>query len=197
MATQVWSGSTGELVFNLCKQVQPVYSLAPSPDGDYIATGSLGGNVAIWSLAQGHCLREVQGSGDTFDVSWSADGSLLCSCFSSGTLCVLDTTAIVSSSRQTQSASAASAPAAGAAAQTPAKTTVASSGSPAAVETSPSGTTQSKEAQEVSATAAQDSSLAPTVGTVAAGDGEGEEGEGAGESMEVAGEEGEPGNAAQ
>jgi WD40 repeat protein len=90
---QVWSGSNGELVFNLCKQVQPVYSLAPSPDGEYIATGSLGGNVAIWSLAQGRCLREVQGSGDTFDVSWSADGSLLCSCFSSGTLCVLDTTA--------------------------------------------------------------------------------------------------------
>lgn len=94
---QVWSGSSGELVFNLCKQVQPVYSLAPSPDGDYIATGSLGGNVSIWSLSKGRCLREVQGSGDTFDVSWSADGSLLCSCFSSGTLCVLDTTATTSS----------------------------------------------------------------------------------------------------
>ena len=33
-AHQVWSGSSGELVFNLCKQVQPVYSLAPSPDGE-------------------------------------------------------------------------------------------------------------------------------------------------------------------
>lgn len=30
---KVWSGASGELVFNLCKQVQPVYSLAPSPDG--------------------------------------------------------------------------------------------------------------------------------------------------------------------
>lgn len=118
----MWSGSSGQLVFNLCKQVQPVYCLAPSPDGecpclaillrkrffltdccchhylflpvgDFIATGSLGGNVSIWSLSKGSCLREVQGSGDTFDVSWSADGTLLCSCFSSGTLCVLDTTA--------------------------------------------------------------------------------------------------------
>lgn len=62
------------------------------PAGEYIATGSLGGNVSIWSLSKGDCLREVQGSGDTFDVSWSADGSLLCSCFSSGMLCVIDTT---------------------------------------------------------------------------------------------------------
>eukprot|EP01032_Pedospumella_encystans_P016381 gene16381-18691_t len=89
---KVWSGETGVLVYNLCKQVQPVYSLAPSPDGEFIATGSLGGNVSIWSLRKGDCLREIQGTGDTFDVSWSADGSLLCSCFSSGMLCVVDTT---------------------------------------------------------------------------------------------------------
>jgi hypothetical protein len=28
----------------------------------------------------------MRGSGDTFDVSWSFDGSMLCSCFSSGVL---------------------------------------------------------------------------------------------------------------
>jgi WD40 repeat protein len=60
--------------------------------GEYIATGSLGGNVSVWSLSKGVPLREIQGNGDTFDVSWSADGSLLCSCFSSGMLCVMDTT---------------------------------------------------------------------------------------------------------
>lgn len=112
---QVWSGSSGELVFNLCRQVHPVYCLAPSPDGECIATGSLGGNVSLWSLAQGHCLREVQGSGDTFDVSWSADGSLLCSCFSSGTLCVLDTTTVTTST----TVAAVSAPSSGGRSQSP------------------------------------------------------------------------------
>jgi transducin (beta)-like 1 len=81
------------MMFDLCRQTQPVYSLAPSPNGEYVATGSLGGNVSIWSLQQGEAVRELQGSGDTFDVSWSADGGLLCSCFSSGMLCVLDTSA--------------------------------------------------------------------------------------------------------
>lgn len=31
---KVWSGLTGELVSNLCRQVQPVYSLSPSPNGE-------------------------------------------------------------------------------------------------------------------------------------------------------------------
>lgn len=35
-------------------------------------------------------VREVHGTGDTFDVSWSHDGTMLCSCFSSGSLHVLD-----------------------------------------------------------------------------------------------------------
>ena len=58
--------------------------------GKFIATGSLGGNVSIWSLNEGKLLKEAQGAGDTFDVSWSQDGSLLSACFSSGTLYILD-----------------------------------------------------------------------------------------------------------
>ena len=50
---KVWTGESGKLIFNLCKQVHPMYSLAPCPSGDLVATGSLGGNVSIWSLATG------------------------------------------------------------------------------------------------------------------------------------------------
>eukprot|EP01036_Dinobryon_divergens_P023997 gene23997-32402_t len=83
---KVWSATSGEIVYNLCKKTQPVYSLSTSPNGAYLVTGSLGGNVAIWSLANGDLLKECQGTGDTFDVSWSRDGSLLCACFSSGNI---------------------------------------------------------------------------------------------------------------
>jgi WD40 repeat protein len=83
--------------------------------GEYIATGSLGGNVSVWSLSKGVPLREIQGNGDTFDVSWSADGSLLCSCFSSGMLCVMDTTgsAYLEETAVTATAAAAAAAAGG------------------------------------------------------------------------------------
>jgi WD40 repeat protein len=81
--------------------------------GEYIATGSLGGNVSVWSLSKGVPLREIQGNGDTFDVSWSADGSLLCSCFSSGMLCVMDTTGSAYLEETAVTATAAAAAAAG------------------------------------------------------------------------------------
>lgn len=44
----------------------------------------------MWSLTNGNLIRDVHGTGDTFDVSWSHDGTMLCSCFSSGSLHVLD-----------------------------------------------------------------------------------------------------------
>jgi transducin (beta)-like 1 len=85
---KIWSDS-GDLLLDLCQQVQPVYSLSPSPDGLYIATGSLGGNVSLWAASSGEIKREIQGSGDTFDISWSKDGKQFSSCFSSGQVYVI------------------------------------------------------------------------------------------------------------
>ena len=34
-------------------------------------------------------IKEISGVGDTFDVSWSNDGEMLCSCFSSGTINIM------------------------------------------------------------------------------------------------------------
>jgi hypothetical protein len=34
-------------------------------------------------------ISEVRGMGDTFDVSWSSDGSMLSSCFSSGAINIM------------------------------------------------------------------------------------------------------------
>lgn len=87
---KIWDANTGELTYNLRRQAQPVYSISPSPDGNFLATGSLGGYVTVWNLNDGTFVREIRGDGDTFDVSWSADGTMLCACFSSGSLSVID-----------------------------------------------------------------------------------------------------------
>lgn len=49
-----------------------------------------------------HCIscvgiqvHESKGSGDTFDVSWSQDATMLCACFSSGLLQVLDYSSVL------------------------------------------------------------------------------------------------------
>jgi transducin (beta)-like 1 len=55
--TQVWNGETGLQVYSFSKEsIQPVYSLSPSPDGRFLTSGSLGGNVSIWSLENGELV---------------------------------------------------------------------------------------------------------------------------------------------
>ena len=88
----IWDGTTGKLIHSLRRYGEPVYSIAPSPSGDMLATGSLGGYVTVWNMDDGSLERELRGNGDTFDVSWSKDGKLLSSCFSCGNLQILDMT---------------------------------------------------------------------------------------------------------
>ena len=86
---KIWNSLSGVQVHSLSSQAQPVYSIAASPSGNFIATGSLGGHVSVWALNDSTLLKEMKGEGDTFDVSWSHDGTLLCACFSSGQLHIL------------------------------------------------------------------------------------------------------------
>ena len=53
---KVWDGESGQVAFNLARDSQPVYSLAPSPDGRYLASGSLGGKISIWALDKGELV---------------------------------------------------------------------------------------------------------------------------------------------
>ncbi len=87
---KIWNGTQGTLVHTLARHNQPLYSIAPSPDANYVAVGTLGGHVSIWKISDGSLYREFKGTGDTYDVSWSSDGTLLSSCFSSGTIRVVD-----------------------------------------------------------------------------------------------------------
>lgn len=50
---KVWDAATGSMMHNLKRQMQPVYSIAPSPNGEFLATGSLGGFVCVWSMKDG------------------------------------------------------------------------------------------------------------------------------------------------
>lgn len=73
---KVWNALTGAQVHSLCKHPQPVYSLAPSPNGQLLASGSLGGSVCIWSLLNGDLVSHP------LSCSWHALIPV-CSCRSS------------------------------------------------------------------------------------------------------------------
>lgn len=69
---------------------QPVYSVAFSPDGEYLASGSLDQSLHIWSVKEGRILKTFRGSGGIFEVCWNKEGSKIAACFSNNTVCVMD-----------------------------------------------------------------------------------------------------------
>lgn len=87
---KVWDASLGKELHTISRHNQAVYSIAPSPNGQLLAIGCLGGYVSVWKLSDGSFSSEYRGTGDTFDVAWSHDGSLLSSCYSSGSIRLTD-----------------------------------------------------------------------------------------------------------
>jgi WD40 repeat protein len=69
-----------------------VQCAAISADGTLVATGSIAGGIKLWSvLDQGHPLGGARGpAAEPLEVTFSPDGSLLVSCWSDGTILVLD-----------------------------------------------------------------------------------------------------------
>jgi transducin (beta)-like 1 len=79
-------------ISDLCTHSDPVYSVAFSPNGEYIASGSFDKNLHIWAVKDGSLVKTFKGDGGIFEVCWNSKGDKVAACFSNNTVCVLDTT---------------------------------------------------------------------------------------------------------
>ena len=77
---RLWEMERGECIRQLKGHTQAVYSLAFSPDGKYLASGSFDKRVHIWSVKDGRLLRTFEATGGIFEVCWNKDGDLLGAC---------------------------------------------------------------------------------------------------------------------
>lgn len=69
-----FSDGSGLCIHTLTKHTEPVYSVAFSPDGKYLASGSFDKCVHIWSTQTGHLLHSYKGTGGIFEVCWNSRG---------------------------------------------------------------------------------------------------------------------------
>lgn len=68
----------------------PVYSVAFSSNGQYLATGSFDRCLHIWSVKDGRLVKTYRGEAGIFEVCWNAEGSKVAACFANNTVSVLD-----------------------------------------------------------------------------------------------------------
>src|SRR5690606_11500858 len=72
----VWDMNTGETAHRLGAHVAAVRSIAFSPDGNSLISGSDDNSVILWNLAEGTFVRRHSGHRDTVRiVAFSPDGS--------------------------------------------------------------------------------------------------------------------------
>jgi WD40 repeat protein len=65
---RLWDAETGACLHNLTRHTQPVYSVAFSPNGELLASGSFDKSLHIWSVASGQLVRTYKGQGGIFEA---------------------------------------------------------------------------------------------------------------------------------
>ncbi|XP_024020657.1 WD40 repeat-containing protein HOS15 isoform X1 [Morus notabilis] len=87
---KLWDVDSGNLLCTLNGHREPVYSVAFSPNGEYLASGSLDRSMHVWSLKESKIVKTYTGNGGIFEVCWNKEGDKIAACFANNTVCVLD-----------------------------------------------------------------------------------------------------------
>ncbi|PWA64890.1 WD40 domain-containing protein/LisH domain-containing protein [Artemisia annua] len=71
---KLWDVERGRLLHSLDHHRDRVLSLSFSPNGEYLATGSLDKFMHIWSVKDGRLIKRYASNGGIFDISWHYSG---------------------------------------------------------------------------------------------------------------------------
>lgn len=78
---KLWDVEQGRQLFSLTTHNEPIYSIAFSPNGVYIASGLCDECLLIWSVKEGSLVKTYRGSGGIYDVCWNREGDKVAGCF--------------------------------------------------------------------------------------------------------------------
>jgi len=87
---RLWDAVSGVCLHVLSRHSDPVYSVAFSSNGEYLASGSFDKSLLIWRVKTGALVKSYRGSGGIFEVAWNAAGTKVAACFSNNTVAVID-----------------------------------------------------------------------------------------------------------
>ncbi|WP_019500718.1 NB-ARC domain-containing protein [Pseudanabaena sp. PCC 6802] len=74
----LWHVQTGELLMTFAGHTAQIWSVAFSPDGQTLASGSRDRTIKLWDVRTGRCWQTLDGhAGDIWSVAFSPDGKML------------------------------------------------------------------------------------------------------------------------
>ncbi|MCC2672730.1 MAG: hypothetical protein K0Q72_5202, partial [Armatimonadetes bacterium] len=74
---KLWDTETGEQPASIDAHKKPVFCLAFSPDGKWLASGSQDQSVKLWDGVKGSGVRTIAAGQTVTSLSFSKDGALL------------------------------------------------------------------------------------------------------------------------
>jgi len=89
-SVRLWNIQNGSCITVLSRHRDSVYSVSFSPSGEYLASGSLAGQLYIWHVQEGKHVKSFKGKGDIFEVAWNVEETRVAACFSSNVVNVID-----------------------------------------------------------------------------------------------------------
>ncbi|XP_055810884.1 WD40 repeat-containing protein HOS15-like isoform X2 [Solanum dulcamara] len=87
---KLWDVELGCLLHSLNGHRKPVYSIAFSPNGEYLASGSWDKCMNIWSVKEAKIVKTFNGDGGIFEVCWNKEGNKVAASFANKKVCVFD-----------------------------------------------------------------------------------------------------------
>lgn len=87
---RLWNVRDGSCCRHFHQHRESVYSVSFSPSGDFLASGSLAGQMYIWNIKEDRFVKSYKGNGDIFEVAWNKEETRVAACFSSNVVTVID-----------------------------------------------------------------------------------------------------------
>ena len=76
---EIWKTPSLEPVKKLGWDVSNVYAVACSPDGRYLSSGDMYGNIKLWDVTSSECIKTLIGFYPAYSVCYSPDGKYVAS----------------------------------------------------------------------------------------------------------------------
>lgn len=86
---RLWNIHTNQCTHVLNSHTMPIYSLCFTPDGEFIASGSVDQTIKFWKVSNGSLVCTCVGSQNIFDLQCDKEGQYIAACFEQGNVIVI------------------------------------------------------------------------------------------------------------